>query len=55
MFYRILVIRFYKNRNIFIDATPPFVVRIFTDAKSEDPIPNFLDRGNCYFFQIDDI
>ena len=34
---------------IFTDATPPFIVRIYTDASSEEVTdPIFLNRGNDY-------
>ena len=34
---------------IFTDATPPFIVRIYTDASSEEVTdPVFLNRGNDY-------
>ena len=34
---------------IFTDATPPFIVRIYTDAQAEEVTdPIFLNRGKNY-------
>ena len=38
---------------IFTDATPPFIVRIYTDASSEEVTdPIFLNRGNDYKYVL---